>query len=322
MKDAQKGEIIEKIVNNKIQEELTKEFSRKLLNLLHDKTVKGPRSFGFEYEFLPKEILSLNDMVRLYAFLPKWGFSPDGAAFISPSGMRIAFEPGGQIEYCSPPLFPEEEERLDRILAVIEETNGAIHRELGIDYIALDYIPDRADAPLCLNSKRYLNLHARMPEAGTRGREMMKGTASIHLHVAILGLHELLPLFLRLSVLSRSAEFEMSPNRRDIWDNTDPTRCGLPPALQSPLKSIEQWVERFVRFTLNAVDLYDRIPFYKKRNITFQGFLDHMTTIFTDVRLNLKGPTIELRTLDSIPLEAFRVKWKVFVDSLKMPIKS
>ena len=317
MKDRQKGEIIEKIVNNTRQEELTKDFSRKLLNLLRDKAVNGPRSFGFEYEFLPKEILSLDDMDRLYTFLPKWGFSPDGAVFVSPLGMRIAFEPGGQIEYCSPPLFPGEEERLDRIFSEIEETTETIHKELGINYIALDYIPDRADAPLCLSSKRYLNLHARMPEAGTRGREMMKGTASIHLHVAILGVHELIPLFLWLSVLSRSAEFEMSSNRRDIWNNTDPTRCSLPAALQSPQQSSEQWVEGFVRFTLNAVDLYDRIPYYQKRDITFQGFLDHMTTIFTDVRLNLKGPTMELRTLDSIPLEAFRVKWKVFVDSLK-----
>ena len=304
-------------MNNTVQEEQIQEFSRKLLALLGDKAVIGPRSFGFEYEFLSKEILSLDDMERLYAFLPKWGFSPNGAVFVSPSGMGITFEPGGQIEYFSPPLFPGEEERLDRLLGVIEETNRAIYKGLGIDYVALDYIPDRADAPLCLNSKRYLNLHARMPEAGTRGREMMKGTASIHLHVAILGVHELLPLFLRLVELSRSAEFEMSSNRRDIWNNTDPTRCGLPIATRSPLKSSEQWVEGFVRFTLNAVDLYDRIPFYKKKGITFQGFLDHMTTIFTDVRLNLKGPTMELRTLDSIPFEAFRGKWNLFVDSLK-----
>jgi hypothetical protein len=42
-----------------------------------------------------------------------------------------------------------------------------------------------------------------------------------------------------------------------------------------------------------------------------------MTTLFTDVRFNLKGPTLELRTLDSIPINEFIPKWNIFISSLE-----
>ena len=296
------------------QDQLTQEFTERLLILIREKTGHGPRTYGFEYEFISQDELSLDDMERLYEFLPTQGFSSEGASFISPSGVRVAFEPGGQIEYCSPALFREDEDGLRKILNAMKETNRAVYKALGIDYVPRDYIPGRAHSPLCLNSKRYINLHARMIKAGTRGLEMMKGTASIHLHVGIQGIQELLPLFLKLAELSKSSEFGMSSQRRDIWDNTDPTRCGLPLASRSLVKNSEEWLKEFVHFTLNAVDLDEKVPFRYTKNHTLQGFLNHMTTIFTDVRLNMKGPTLELRTPGTIPLEQFPRKWKTFVN--------
>mgnify|MGYP007057209808 CR=1 FL=1 len=146
---------------------------------------------------------------------------------------------------------------------------------------------------------------------------MMKATASIHLHVNIIGAEELLLIFRRLCDMSISPEFRMSPQRRDIWDNTDPTRCGRPPCCDEGLHSPEQLIERLVRFALSAEVLGENVIFPLARDQSFSAFLSHMTTLFTDVRFNLKGPTLELRTLDSMPASEFRPRWDIFISSLE-----
>jgi len=204
-----------------------------------------------------------------------------------------------------------------RFLELIEETNGRVEQMLGIAYLAVGFIPDRAHSPLCLSSERYLKLHARMPECGTRGREMMKGTASVHLHVGIKDPEEMLRLFLRLVELSTCEDLRMSPERRDIWNNTDPTRCGMPSCNFQELTDSRDLCHELVRFALQADDIGENVPFMSLEGITFDGFLSHLTTIFTDIRLNMKGPSLELRTPDSIPSSEFEEKWDLFVNELE-----
>ncbi|MFC1820912.1 hypothetical protein ACFLZG_07520, partial [Thermodesulfobacteriota bacterium] len=166
--------------------------------------------------------------------------------------------------------------------------------------------------PFCLKAKRYKNLHARMPKSGSRGLEMMKGTASIHLHIGIRDTIELAPLVYSLIKMTAMNGFKMGRDRRDIWDNTDPTRCGL------PFQNIEynsrprRVAEELVRFALSADDIAENIPFHETKDLSFDAFMYHMTTIFTDVRLNIKGPSIELRTMDSVPFSQLKTQWKVF----------
>jgi glutamate--cysteine ligase len=70
-------------------------------------------------------------------------------------------------------------------------------------------MPGRKDAPLCLDSERYINLHSRLSVCGTRGLEMMKGTASIHLHAGLKKIDEL-PLILAAMIkMSEMDEFKM-----------------------------------------------------------------------------------------------------------------
>lgn len=292
-------------------------FTEKLLETLRQRVQVGPRTYGFEYEFISKEPLSLDLMEEIYEFLPSCGFVPGEGRFESSSGMYITFEPGGQIEYHSTPMPGWDEKAFHEALSEIRDTNGAILETLGIEYLSVGYMPGRGDAPLCLTSERYRNLHARMPKCGTRGREMMKGTASIHLHVGIRAIQEVPSLFNRLCQLSRTEEFAMSPDRRDIWDNTDPTRCGQAICTLENFKSAPQLMKELARFALDAVDLSEGVPFREKKEITFDKFLYHMTTIFTDVRLNLKAPTVELRTLDSLPASYFEEKWRGFISILE-----
>lgn len=295
------------------QDQLLEGFTNVFLEVLRKRAPGGPRSYGFEYEFISRTPLSLDHMEEIYRFLPSCGFEEDEGSFVSPSGMYITFEPGGQIEYHSTPMFGWDKIGFRGALSEIDDTNEAILKRLGIEYLSVGYIPGRGDAPLCLTTERYRNLHARMARSGTRGREMMKGTASIHLHVVIGSIREVRSLFQELCELSVSDEFRMSPDRRDIWDNTDPTRCGQAVCGHKDLQSAEQLVREMVRFALDAVDLWEGMPFRKRREITFDKFLYHMTTIFTDVRINCKGPTMELRTLDSVPTSYFEEKWKRFI---------
>ncbi len=296
---------------------ILEDFTARFLETLSQKAPSGLRSYGFEYEFISKTRLSLDNMDKIYSFMPSCGFVEDEGSFLSPSGVYVTFEPGGQIEYHSMPMFGWDKRVFRDVLSEVWNTNEAIRTTLGIEYLSVGYLPGRGDAPLCLTSERYQNLHARMEVAGTRGLEMMKGTASIHLHVVIRNPQEMMPLFRKVCELSVSEEYRASWDRRDIWNNADPTRCGQDICNHKHLQSSEHLVREMVRFALDAVDLWKGVPFKKGREITFNKFLYHMTTIFTNVRINCKGPTVEMRTLDSLPAPQFEEKWKKFISIME-----
>ncbi len=296
---------------------LARAYSDQLLEHLQKKMATGPRTYGFEYEFLSDFPLNLNHMDILYRFLPEIGFKKEGDSYCSSSGVYITFEPGGQIEYHSTPLLPEDDDLFNNQIEIIETCIQEIHKRLGIKYVATDYLPNRADTPLCLTTERYRNLQDRLAHSGSRGLEMMKGTASIHFHVVIQSVDELASLVSALSRMAREEDFKMGAVRRDIWNNTDPTRCGLPHVYVEGQNDPEKVIEEMVRFTLNGFDIDQKKLFYETEENTFDSFLYHMTTIFTDVRLNIKGPTFELRTPDSMPFKDFRKKWKLFTTQLE-----
>ena len=105
----------------------------------------------------------------------------------------------------------------------------------------------------------------------------------------------------------------MQPERADIWSRTDDTRCGLVVEDTAGYDSSEELLREFVRFTLRAIDLKTGLPWEELPGTSFAGFLQHMTTIFTDIRLNMKGITWELRTPESLPPAGFRTIWGSFV---------
>jgi gamma-glutamylcysteine synthetase len=292
------------------------EYSQKLFSLLKEKIKPGPETFGFEYEFLPGVPLNLDMMQQIYSFLPEKGFKRQDAAFIHKSGINIDFEPGGQIEFHTLPLFAHERERFNECLSLIKDTLSVIKNDLGIEYLPQGFIPGRKDSPLCLDSKRYIDLHNRLSMCGTRGLEMMKGTASIHLHAGIKGVDEL-PLILAAMIkMSEMDEFKMGPDRRDIWNNTDPSRCGQPYIVKDDTTPFEV-IEKIVEHACMAYHIGKNLPFLETDDLSFDAFMYHLTTIFTDIRLNIKGPSIELRTIDSVPLDQFETKWLKFIKVLQ-----
>ncbi len=296
---------------------LRSHFATRYLEILKRQKQEKVRTYGFEYEFLPSDPLDVEDLLRIWRVLVDMGFKRNGDEFITDKNIRISFEPGGQIEYQSPPMKSNDHALFESVLQFMNHTNAEIKRQLGIEYIATGYIPGRDQAPLCLRSPRYAALHERLRRTGSRGLEMMKGTASIHLHVMITSMHTLLALFYQLCKLAMDSHFRMSPERRDIWDHTDPTRCGMPPCCFETLSTPEALVERLIDFALMAEVLGEDVCFWQSKDRSFEAFLYHMTTLFTDIRFNLKGPTLELRTLDSMPVHEFHKKWELFVSTLE-----
>ncbi len=296
---------------------LRSEFSKRYLDLLKHRTGAGERTYGFEYEFLPFHPLREEDMERLHGLLSSQGIRREGDEFILEDNIWISFEPGGQIEYQSPPITKGDNRLFESTIQFMDHTNAIIKDNLGIEYVGIGFLPGRKDAPLCNRSKRYMTLHERLLRTGARGVEMMKATASIHLHVIISDLERLLRLFYRLCELAGHPEFKMSPERRDIWNHTDPVRCGMPPCCFAEIETLDELIERLIDFALDAEALGEDVPFWQSKDQSFEAFLYHMTTLFTDVRFNLKGPTLELRTLDSMPTDQFHHKWHLFISLLE-----
>lgn len=292
------------------------DYAEKLLDLIKDKITPGRRTYGFEYEFISRDPLNLDSMEKLYMFLPETGFTLKNSSFVHKSGMYIDFEPGGQIEFHTPPLLPGDHDTFNNCLEIIENVISEINKKLHIEYIASGYIPGRKDSPLCLDAERYVNLHNRLANCSTRGLEMMKGTASIHFHAGVKSLEELPGLFSSIIDLSAIDDFKMGNDRRNIWDNTDPGRCGQP-FLVNKNDTPLQLIENIVSHSLQAEHIGENRPFLETNDLSFEAYLYHLTTVFTDIRLNLKGPSIELRTLDSVPFNQFKSKWHKFVSLLE-----
>ncbi len=290
-------------------------FTNMLLNDLQvNINGKQKSTFGFEIEFLPVEIIDIKQVERICLILPGLGFKNSANGFISDTGLCITFEPGGQIEFCSPPIEGSDFPRFDDFLNQIAETNGKIFKRLGIKYRCTSFIPNRGGIDLCLEGTRYRFMHKRFKTSGTRGREMMKGTAAVHLHAGLQSLKELPAVYKTFCRLSKNKDFSMSDERRDIWQNTDPERCKMP---DIDINHIEnnpgRLIKGIVHHALSVEDLYSSIPLYETNNIGFDYFKEHLTTLFPDVRLNLKGPSLELRTPDSRPLPEMAKTWSKFI---------
>ena len=286
------------------------DYAERLLKMILSRGNHLPRTYGFEYEFLPHRILHRRDKEALDRYLVGRGYCWKDGTYES-GWKRVVFEPGGQIEYLSPPLRESQEGELKRVLDWIRSTNADILSELGIEYLGKGFLPGRYDAPLLLEAPRYRKMHSRFMQVDRRGPDMMKGTAAIHLHAAVTTRDEIGAMYARFCTMARSRELGMSPERRSIWDCTDSCRCGLicAEAGSDPMDVLRCIVES----TLKAVELNSGQVFQEMENTDFNDFLVHLTTMFTDVRINVKGGTVELRTPDSRPVEQFPSLWRSFL---------
>jgi glutamate--cysteine ligase len=233
-------------------------------------------------------------------------------AFRVASGGQLSFEPGGQLEYSTPPF-----ETVTALLADVEQVLIELERECtsrGIRLLARGVDPfNRPEAaPLQLGGERYARMAAHFARLGPAGHCMMCQTAALHVNVdpvapttlAWRAANAMAPVL--LATFANSSCYAGAPTgarswRAEQWRRLDGRRTGVFPPSPDP-------VEDYLTFALDAPAFLlgdpreEARPFrdWLERGASVEDFDRHLTTLFPEVR---PRGYLELRTFDALPLD-------------------
>jgi len=259
-------------------------------------------------------------------------FEEDGEIIASQCGqLTISIEPGGQLELSGSPFADVHvvAAELDRHLRTCRE----IGRELGVAFLAAGYRPWGTPATNpWMRKKRYLTMRPFLAARGALAQDMMAMTGSAQvsydfssprdvaekLRVA-LAVQPAVTALLANSPIVNGRDSGWKSYRIKVWEETDPTRCGLlpfafqPGFLEDPYRPYAEWA-----LDVPMIFLRRRGQYLDPGGRTFRTFLaegladeratlsdweDHLTTLFPEVRV--KG-VVELRGADACDLEHTR----------------
>ncbi len=281
-----------------------------LSSLVEDLFEAGPSaqpdgSLGAELELIPvrqksrervgigasRTGLGTADVAREVARTKAWREETDpyGApSWLTPGGGRLCYEPGGQLEICSP-VFQSANELgsylIDTVASFRDVANGA-----GIDLLACGVDPynDLDDVPAQLHAPRYDAMARHFNAIGPSGARMMRQTASLQLSVELgpdaIGrwtlLNALAPYVVAAFANSRryaGADTGYASYRARLWRTLDVTRTGIPFDASDPTGA-------YTAFARDA-----------ERILTDDAA--HLTTLFPEVR---PRHYFELRSMDAM----------------------
>ncbi len=239
---------------------------------------------------------------------------------------RITIEPGAQIElsgeqcetiHCAHREFTR---HIEELLQVGHEF-GAVLLGLGMQPIS------RVDEIELLPKARYRIMYPYMTRKGRLGQRMMKQTAGVQANLdysgeidamrklrVSMGMVPLLYAIFANSPICDGGLNGYQTFRGHIWTDTDPDRCGMLEFLFRDDASFEDYVEYALDvpmyFIIRDHEYIDLTPppgitfrqymarGFGKERATIDDWTDHLTAIFTEVRLKRY---IEVRTADSQP---------------------
>jgi glutamate--cysteine ligase len=285
------------------------------------------RCIGAEVEFIPVEShsgrrcpIESEGMISTLPFLRRFGnrqgwqegcTSKGTPCFTLPGGGSITFEPGGQLEYSSPPCSSALA-LLSLLRSVVLPLRAAAAAE-GIDLLAsgIDPLNSIEDAPLVIHAKRYQRMAEYLSTRGPAGARMMRQTAAFQVSLDFGD-----EPWLRWRVLNAAAPYTMaifanSPiyqghrtghqsTRAAVWREVDPARTGI-------VYDGERPVDAYLDFALTAPAILlptldgEHRPFREwttRAAPTMEEWHDHLSTLFPEVR---PRSNLELRSLDALP---------------------
>jgi glutamate--cysteine ligase len=285
-----------------------------------------PRRIGAEVEFIPVESMSglrcpleaegagTLPFLRRYGLRQGWreGCTAKGTpCFSLPVGGEITFEPGGQLEYSSPPCSSASA-LLALLRAVVLPLRAAAAGE-GIDLLAvgIDPLNSAERAPLLIHAKRYERMAEYLGRRSPAGALMMRQTAAFQMsldfdderwlrwQVLNAAAPYIIAIFANSPIYARQRTGHQSA-RAHVWRTLDPARTGIPYDQRDP-------VGAYLDFALRAPAILfptvggDHRPFGEwlgQVNPTIEEWDDHLSTLFPEVR---PRGHLELRSADSIP---------------------
>ena len=249
--------------------------------------------------------------------LTEFGWEPvmegDNAIALSGPDGTISLEPAGQFELSGAAL-----ENLHQTCAEANRHLSqckTIGERLGLGFLGLGMWPDKARSDLPVMPKgRYKIMLNYMPKVGTLGLDMMLRTCTIQVNLDYSSEADMAKKFrvglalqpVATALFANSPLTEGKPNgyrsfRSHIWEDTDPDRTGMLPfvfedgfgyeryldyALDVPMyfvyrdgKYIDVAGESFRAF------LDGKLPQLPGEKPRLSDFVDHLSTIFPEVRL-------------------------------------
>ena len=226
----------------------------------------------------------------------------------------ISLEPAGQLELSGAPLETLHQTR-EELEAHYDQVR-AVSNELAIGFLPLGFHPvaARADMPW-MPKGRYAIMRRYMPEVGTLGLDMMTRTCTVQVNLDYASEQDMVRK-LRVSLLlqplatalfANSPFTEGRPNgflsyRAHVWTDTDNQRSGIPRVMFEPGFGFERYVEWLVD-SVPMYFVYRDGAYIDVAGQSFRGFMngqlhnlagtvatvgdfaDHVTTVFTDVRI-------------------------------------
>jgi glutamate--cysteine ligase len=225
----------------------------------------------------------------------------------------VSLEPAGQLELSGAPL--EDLHQTEAELALHLQAVRAASKPLGLGFAPLGFHPLAARAAMPWMPKgRYALMRRYMPTVGTLGLDMMTRTCTVQVNLDFSSEADMARKFrvalalqpLATALFANSPFSEGRPNgflsyRAQVWTDTDPARSGIPAPVFEPGFGFE----RFVGWVLDVpmyfiyrdgryIDLGGRsfrdfmagkLAEVAGEVATVGDFADHLTTVFTDVRL-------------------------------------
>jgi glutamate--cysteine ligase len=276
---------------------------------------------GAEVELLPLDartgdVVSLQDrllpFLRSHARARGWGehASSKGAPnFVLPDGGAVTFEPGGQVEYATPPYFTPGALLNDLRDVIVSLTRAADAEGILLLGAGIDPSNRIEDVPLQVDSERYRQMDEYFATIGTAGAHMMRQTASVQVNVDPVGdphttwrmLNAAAPYFTAMFANSSwhaGVNTGEASRRARMWRLLDPARTGVLPCRNDP-------ADEYARFALAAPVIglrgedgnYRSLEEWLERGAGQDLIDEHLTTLFPEVRP--KG-YFEVRSIDAI----------------------
>ncbi|MGH7152964.1 MAG: glutamate--cysteine ligase, partial [Acetobacteraceae bacterium] len=226
----------------------------------------------------------------------------------------ISLEPAGQLELSGAPLVTLHDTR-DELIAHFADVRAAAS-DLGVRFAPLGFHPTcRRDEMPWMPKGRYAIMRNYMPKVGALGLDMMTRTCTVQVNLDYSSEQDMVRK-LRVSLLlqplatalfANSPFTEGRPNgylsyRAHVWTQTDNERSGIP----SVMFEEGFGFERYEEWLIDCVPMYfvyrdgryidvagtsfrafmeGRSPGLVNETATVGDFADHMTTVFTDVRI-------------------------------------
>jgi glutamate--cysteine ligase len=226
-------------------------------------------------------------------------------------GASVSLEPGGQFELSGAPMADLHETRVE-LAAHLREVHE-VAGPLGLGFAPLGFHPvaTREQMPW-MPKGRYAIMRHYMPKVGGMGLDMMLRTCTVQVNLDFgdeADMVEKLRVSLALQPLA-TALFANSPFREGkpsgllslrakAWTDTDPDRTGIPAVVFEDGFGFERFADYVLDVPMYFVMREGRyidaagIPFrafmqgraLEGHRATMGDFADHVTTVFTDVRL-------------------------------------